>query len=152
LPVGVAAPDFTLPSLQGGDVSLEELRARGRPVALLFVSPGCGPCAQVFSNVSRWQSALAADITLTLLSSGTPEENRAAVGNGATEVLLQEDYEVNEAYRVRSTPVAVMVSPEGRIATTTVQGTAIESLIRLTLRESAERLSPRRLAAARPSA
>jgi peroxiredoxin len=152
LPVGVAAPDFTLPSLQGGDVSLEELRARGSPVALLFVSPGCGPCTKVFSNASRWQRPLADDITLALVSTGTPEENQAAVGNGETRVLLQENHEVNEAYRVRSTPVAVMVNQEGRIASPAVPGTAIESLIRVTLRENAERLSPRRLAAARPSA
>jgi peroxiredoxin len=152
LPIGVAAPDFTLPSINGEKVSLDELRARGRPVALLFVSPGCGPCEQVFSNVGRWQRPLAEDITLALVSSGTPEENQAAVGNGDTNVLLQEDYEVNQAYRIRSTPVAVVVSPEGRIASPAVGGTAIESLIRITLREGAERLSPSRLATARASA
>ena len=151
LPVGVAAPDFALPSMHGGEVSLDDLRARGRPVALLFVSPGCGPCERIFSNVGRWQSALGGRITLALLSSGTTEENRAAVGNGEMEVLLQEDYEVNKAYRVRSTPAAVVVNSEGRIASASVLGAAIESLIRVTLRENGERLSPSRLATARPS-
>ncbi len=35
-----------------------------------------------------------------MVSDGTPEQNRAAVGNGDAEVLLQEDYEVMKAYRV----------------------------------------------------
>jgi hypothetical protein len=39
---GTPAPDFTLPRVGGGEASLEDFR--GRPVLVVFVQPGCGPC------------------------------------------------------------------------------------------------------------
>jgi len=137
LPVGSLAPDFSLASTTGGEVSLRQLRARGRPVGLIFVSPDCGPCSELFPEVIRWQRTLAGGITLAFVSTGSPEDNRKAVGNDATEVLLQEDFEVGTSYRVAATPTAVVVGADGRIASPPASGAAIESLIRLTLRQRA---------------
>jgi thiol-disulfide isomerase/thioredoxin/uncharacterized membrane protein YphA (DoxX/SURF4 family) len=142
LPVGAVAPGFDLPSMHGGGVSLEELCARGRPVALLFVGPDCGPCEKLFPAIARWKEALADKLTVVAISSGTPEENLAAAGDTAAEVLLQEDWEVTKAYRVFSTPTSVLVSSDGRIASSTVSGIPIESLIRLALRHDGTGFSP----------
>jgi peroxiredoxin/uncharacterized membrane protein YphA (DoxX/SURF4 family) len=152
LPMGTLAPEFTLPSTTGGEVSLAQLRERGKPVGLVFVAPDCGPCSELFPMVARWQSAMADDITLALVSTGGAEENRKAAGNGDTEVLLQEEYEVTTAYRVMATPTAVVVNPDGRVASTPASGNAIEPLIRLTLRRSQQGHSPSSPSPAQPVA
>lgn len=136
LPVGVSAPSFSLRSARTGEtVSLEALCARGRPVALVFVSPNCPSCGPLFANAGRWQGALADDVTIAIVSDGEPAENLVTVRDSSADVLLQEDWEVVKAYRVPATPNAVVVSPQRRIASTLVSGPGIESLIRLTVRE-----------------
>lgn len=108
-------------------------------MALVFVEPGCGPCGPLFPKLARWQAAMSSDLTVGLVSSGTPEENRLAVRDGGAEVLLQEEFEVAKAYRIRATPATVIVTPQGRIAGAPAFGPpAIESLLRLTLRRQAE--------------
>ncbi len=50
LPVGAVAPAFALSDLHGETRTLESLCARGRPVVLVFISPGCGPCQQMLPD------------------------------------------------------------------------------------------------------
>lgn len=138
LPVGTAAPGFALRSARNGEtVTLDALRARGRPVVLVFVSPSCSSCTVTFRNAGRWQTALAGDVTVAIVSDGAPGENLVVVQDSSADVLLQEEFEVGTAYRVGVTPTAVVVSPEGRLASALVAGPGIESLIRLTIREHA---------------
>lgn len=139
LPVGASAPHFSLRSTRGEVVTLEALCARGRPVALVFVSPSCGSCESLFASAGRWQGTLAGDLTVAIVSDGGSEENIAIVRDSSAEVLLQgEDWAVTEAYRVRATPSLVIVSPERRIASAIVSANpAIEALIRLTVRQHA---------------
>jgi uncharacterized membrane protein YphA (DoxX/SURF4 family) len=137
LPVGSLAPGFTLRSARGETVTLDALVARGKPVALVFVSPACGSCRDMFASAGRWQPALAADVTIAIVSDGAPADNLLAAQDSSADVLLQEDWGVARAYRVRATPTAVIVSPGGRIASSLVSGPGIESLIRLAMREHA---------------
>jgi peroxiredoxin/uncharacterized membrane protein YphA (DoxX/SURF4 family) len=136
LPLGAAAPDFVLRDVGGETVSLETLRSRGAPVALFFVSPSCGPCATLLPDLGRWQASLANRLTMVLVSSGSIEDNRRiAEEHGLGNVLIQEGSEVLEAYRVESTPAAVMLTPDARIMSVAGEGPqAIEPLIRLTLK------------------
>jgi hypothetical protein len=137
LPVGAVAPDFFLSSARTGEtVTLEELCALGRPVALFFVSTSCGSCAEAFADAGRWQTTLARDLTVAIISDGDPAENLRAVGNDAADVLIQKTGEVNRAYRIRGTPTALVISPQRRIASGLVSANpALESLIRLTVRQ-----------------
>ena len=136
LPVGAQAPRFALAELGGETRTLESLCAQGKPVMLAFVSPGCGPCQNVFREIGRWQGVLSDRLTVAVVSSGTAAENLPiAREHGITGVLLQEDFEVFRAYRVRLTPSALVVAPRGTIASAPVEGApAIEPLVRLTLR------------------
>jgi len=77
LPVGGAAPDFELAAIDGQLVTLEALRAGGKPVVLLFTDPGCGPCSTLHPDIARWQHDHADKFTLALISSGTPKAHRA---------------------------------------------------------------------------
>jgi uncharacterized membrane protein YphA (DoxX/SURF4 family) len=41
--------------LYGETLTLEALRARGKPVMLLFTDPNCGPCMSLLPEIGRWQ-------------------------------------------------------------------------------------------------
>ncbi len=138
LPIGATAPPFALTSVQGKTVTLESLRARGRPVALMFVSPDCGPCEVLFPKLTRWQGSVVDGLTIAVISRGSKADNRAAVDDQDAEVLLQKDTEVMRAYRVGGTPVMIVVTPEGKIASAPAAGgIMIEMLVRMTLRRHA---------------
>src|SRR5436309_2999561 len=51
LAVGTIAPDFTLPGLNGGTVSLAAFR--GRPVIVTFGASYCGACHEEFPLLAR---------------------------------------------------------------------------------------------------
>jgi thiol-disulfide isomerase/thioredoxin len=139
LPSGAVAPDFDLPVVGGGRLTLESLRDRGLPVLLVFMDPGCIPCRDLVPNLARWQATLAERLTIAVISSDGPEDNEHA-SHGMTDVGLQNRLEVSFAYRVRGAPSAAFISPSGRVASSLAQGpTAIEALIRLTLRRDERR-------------
>ena len=131
LPVGAAAPEFELANVNGERATLAGLRRRGRSVLLLFTDPNCGPCNELMPEVADWQSTLADELTVALISVKGVEENRyKAQSYGLEYVLVQRDKEVAEAYRFVGTPSAVVVDSEGTIATELVGGPgAIRDLV-----------------------
>jgi uncharacterized membrane protein YphA (DoxX/SURF4 family)/thiol-disulfide isomerase/thioredoxin len=151
LPVGSLAPPFELPSTHGGTLGLDALRARGLPVVLVFVSTDCPQCDMLMPQLGTWQETLADRLTVAVISRGTPEENQALLDSGVAEVLLQEERELKHAYRLSGSPIAQIVSPDGRIGSEAVAGiSGIESLIRLTMRRSARGASTVELTPAQP--
>ncbi len=121
LPVGTAAPAFGLPGLYGETITLDFLRASGKPVLLVFSDPGCGPCNALLPEMGRWQRDYAGKLTLALISRSTPEANRAKVsGHGIMQVLLQRDREVAAAYQAHGTPCAVLIRADGTISSALV--------------------------------
>ncbi len=140
LPVGTEAPSLSLSGLYGETLTLDALRAPGKPVMLLFTDPNCGPCTALLPEIGRWQEEYSDKLALALVSRGTPEENRAkSQEHGLTGVLLQENWEVSEAYHVGGTPSAVFVRPDGSIGSPVAAGAeAIKTLVR----QAAEAPSP----------
>jgi len=123
LPVGSPAPEFGLSGLHGETLTLEALRSSGKPVMALFTDPGCGPCNALLSEVGRWQEEHAQKLTLALLSRGEVDENKTkAQEHGLRNVLLQKDWEVSSSYEVRGTPSAVLISPDGKVASPVAGG------------------------------
>jgi thiol-disulfide isomerase/thioredoxin len=123
LPVGSPAPEFGLLGLHGETLTLDALRSSDKPVMLLFTDPGCGPCNALLPEVGRWQEEHAQKLTLALVSRGEVEENKTkAQEHALTNVLLQKDWEISEAYEVRGTPSAVLVSPDGKVASPVAGG------------------------------
>jgi peroxiredoxin len=131
LPVGSFAPGFALEDIDGEEVTLDSLRASGKPVMLLFTDPNCGPCAELMPEVRRWQQQYAEQLTISVIGRGTAAENSAEVSeHGVENVLLQEDWEVADAYELEATPGAVVVSPEGVVGTPLAHGPdAVEALV-----------------------
>jgi thiol-disulfide isomerase/thioredoxin len=123
LPAGSTAPEFGLSGLHGESLTLEALRASGKPVMVLFTDPGCGPCNAMLPDVGRWQEEHAQKLTLALVSRGEVEENKTkAQEHGLSNVVLQKDWEVSESYEVGGTPSAVLISPDGKIASPVAGG------------------------------
>jgi peroxiredoxin len=123
LSVGSTAPDFSLAGLHGETLTLDALRSSGKPVMALFTDPSCYPCNAMLPDVGRWQEEHAHKLTLALISRGQAEENKTkAQEHGLTNVLLQKDWEVSESYEVRGTPSAVLISPDGKVASPVAGG------------------------------
>jgi methylamine dehydrogenase accessory protein MauD len=131
LPIGTEAPDFSLQGLYGETHTLEALRAPDKPVMLLFTDPDCGQCNALLPEIGRWQQEHAEKLTISLISRGTPEENRTkTTEHGVTNVVLQEDRELSEEYLVATTPSAVLINPDGKIGSYVASGPeAIEVLV-----------------------
>ena len=131
LPVGTPAPSFALSGLYGETITLEFLRAAGKPALLLFSDPGCGPCNALLPEIGRWQRDYLDKLALALISRGAPEDNRAKASEHAiTQVLLQHDREIAEAYKAYGTPGAVLIRPDGTIGSPLAQGAdAIRALV-----------------------
>jgi methylamine dehydrogenase accessory protein MauD len=145
LPVGTPAPAFDLPNLEGEAVTLKSLRSLDKPILLLFTDPGCGYCEELLPEVGRWQDELADEFTIALISCDDPEKNRVLSNeHGLSRVLLEEDWEVSEAYGVSGTPSAVLVNPDGTISSSLAEDAEeIEELVSQAAKGSKERSEPR---------
>jgi peroxiredoxin/uncharacterized membrane protein YphA (DoxX/SURF4 family) len=123
LAIGSIAPQFELPSLDGPEVSLNDLMAAGQPVLLLSIDPACGPCTALLPDVAAWQGTSAGALTVGLLSRGSPEANRRKLQSlGIKNVLLQKNQEVAEQYHTIATPSAVLIDAEGQVASPVAAG------------------------------
>ena len=131
LPIGEPAPAFELPDLDGRVVALAELLAPGRGVLLVFTDPACGHCNPLLPALGR---AHVAATPVAVISTGSERDNRAnAEEHGIAQILLQEGFEVAEAYRVFGAPGAVLVDATGRIAGERVGGAnAVATLLEKT--------------------
>jgi thiol-disulfide isomerase/thioredoxin len=66
------------------------LRPSGKPTLLVFTDPNCGPCQALLPEVGRWQRELTEELTISLISQGEPEQDRAeADKHGLSNVALQ---------------------------------------------------------------
>lgn len=136
LPVGAPAPEFSLASNTGDQVTLEDLLGSGKPVLLLFVSPNCAPCETLLPAVRDWEEDYGDRLTIALLSKGSLKDNQDRVAKyGATHLLLVGKSNVTEEYQSRWTPAGVLVSRFGRIASQNVYGD--EEIRRLATRAAA---------------
>jgi peroxiredoxin/uncharacterized membrane protein YphA (DoxX/SURF4 family) len=123
LAIDSIAPDFELPAYHGGTKSLTQLLDHGKPLLLLFTNPHCGPCVVLFKEIKEWQDAHQERLTIALISRGTIKDNFVNVArNGLGEVLLQKKREIGEKYGGLATPTAVVVNPDGRIASRIAAG------------------------------
>jgi peroxiredoxin/uncharacterized membrane protein YphA (DoxX/SURF4 family) len=140
LPAGTPAPSFALKDLHGETVTLESLRAGGQHVLLVFVGASCGPCYLLLPHLRRWQATLADRLTVAIISTGSEEENQDVIEeHGIEGIFLHDGSQTLDAYRVSGTPTSVLVTPDGRIARSSIVGArTLEPLIRMTLKQWAE--------------
>ncbi len=137
-PRGAPAPRFSLPDVHGNTVNLEGLLALGRPLAIVFISPDCGPCTLLFPSLAGWQRTLADRMTIAIAGQGSARELQAlAQTHGLRNVLVDPEGEVFAAYRAHGTPAALIVTPEGGVGSS-MHATApiVEALLRRALADT----------------
>ena len=108
---GKKAPDFTLPSAAGPDVSLHEYA--GRRVLLVFTQAGCSPCHAIVPELNR----LGGDVQVLVVNNGDPEATREWGDEVKPRfpVLIQERFSISKQYEVFATPFAFLVDEWGVI-------------------------------------
>lgn len=115
-PVGTPAPAFTLPDLTGEQRSSQSSLEPGKTTFLVFSSPHCESCRALWPYLGRWSREYGQALNLIVVSRGPGTENLAKQnGVEMSRVLLQQEFEISDAYGVNSTPAALLVGSDGRI-------------------------------------
>jgi methylamine dehydrogenase accessory protein MauD len=121
LAVGDRAPQFALSDLDGRMVTLAELLSPRRGLVLVFTDPGCGHCAALLPALGRARSKDQPPVVV--ISRGSLDENRTnAEEHGISPLLVQDDFEIAQAYGSYGIPAAFVIDAAGRIASERAAG------------------------------
>lgn len=121
LPAGTPAPTFRLPTLDGGELALEDYQ--GRRVLLVFSDPKCGPCQALAPQLEQAHRR-SGSVRILMVSRGDAEVNREkAKEHGLTlPIGLQKQWQISRAYAMFATPVAYLIDAEGVTETEVATG------------------------------
>jgi len=117
---GTAAPEISLPSLNGtGKVSLSEARRRG-PVIAAFFKISCPVCQFTFPYLERIHRAYGnGKVTILGVSQNNIEDSRSfAKEYNLTFPIALDDvqkYSVSNAYGLDTVPSIFLISPDGKV-------------------------------------
>jgi len=112
LKVGEAAPEFQLPRINGGELSLSDLR--GRHVLLVFSDPECGPCDELAPQLEELHQHRP-DLQVLVISRRDADATRAkAAALGLTfPIVLQKQWEISLKYGMFATPIGYLIDEQG---------------------------------------
>lgn len=116
---GERVPAFELPDLNGERVNLASLQ--GRRTMLLFWNPTCPYCKGMLEDVKKWEEKRSANAPeLLVISSGTPESNRAQ--GFRSPVLLDGIFGAGVVFGAGGTPSALVIDENGKVASDVAVG------------------------------
>ena len=124
LAAGTAAPDFTLPTMDGSRFSLREALARG-PVIAAFFKISCPVCQYAFPFLERIHKAYGNKKAAIVGISQNDKKDTAAFLKeyGITFPVLLDDtesYPVSNAYGLTNVPTIFWIAPDGEIEVSSV--------------------------------
>jgi peroxiredoxin len=121
LKAGTPAPDFTLPRVGGGKLSLRDYR--GRRVLLVFSDPQCGPCEAVAPRLQE-HHLTGADPQVVMVSRREMAENVKKVGEAGLTfpVVLQRNWDTSKDYGMFATPIGYLIDERGVLASDVAVG------------------------------
>ena len=110
---------------------LSGVLAAGQPVALLFMSPHCGPCGSLLPRVATWQREHSGTLTFAVAIDGGRDEIVSIRNELGTELVIEDDgLALYHAFRATGTPSAVLLAGDGTVASWVASGTdEIEELV-----------------------
>ena len=111
---GKKAPGFTLSSIAGGEVGLEQYA--GRKLLLVFMQPCCGPCHTIVPELNRLQDT--GVMQVLVIQNGDTEAVRRWLKEIRPHfpVAVQERFNLSKRYEVFATPFAFLIDEHGVIA------------------------------------
>ena len=116
---GAVAPDFTLPKLSGGSLTLSQLR--GRPVYLNFFTSWCPACRAEAPDLERLsrqmgQRAVVIGVDMTISERSVADVRQFRQEFGLTyPIMLDRTGAVSTMYLVKSIPLQVFIDRKGVI-------------------------------------
>jgi peroxiredoxin len=125
---GATAPSFTLPALDGTEISLSGFQ--GKWILLVFSDPECKPCQDLALKLERIHRA-ANGFTVLMISRGDVDGNKekATAHRSTFPIVVQRHWEISRAYGIFATPVGYVIDDRGVLASgAAVGGEAILQL------------------------
>lgn len=116
---GELAPDFTLKTLDGEEVSLSDYR--GKKVFLNFWASWCPPCRAEMPEMQEFHEKYGDEVAIIAVNATGTERSEAVMReyieeNGYTfTVLLDQDLTVNASYQALSLPTTYFINSQGII-------------------------------------
>lgn len=112
-----AAPDFTLHSMAGSNLRLQE--QRGRVVLVNFWATWCGPCREEMPKLNQlYEKYRSAGFVLLGVNVDDDPGNATAVAQKLGvkfPVLLDTDKQVSKLYDLKTMPSTVLIDRDGRV-------------------------------------
>lgn len=135
---GQQAPEFTIPALNGGTLSLSQYK--GKYVLLDFWASWCGPCRAENPNVVKAYNQFK-NRNFTVLGISLDKDKQAWVQaikqDGLTWDHASElaDFEGKTVrlYQVQAIPASFLIDPQGKIIARDLRGAELESFLNKTL-------------------
>lgn len=111
------APDFTLKSLEGSNLRLEEYR--GQVVLINFWASWCGPCRQEMPILDRlhqrYEDTGFAVLGVNVEGDAGPAQQLVNETHVSFPVLIDEGQKVSEAYDLEAMPSTYVVDRDGKV-------------------------------------
>ena len=124
LSAGVRAPDFTLSTVDGRQISLDELLKKG-PVVLAFFKVSCPVCQYAFPYFERmYQANRDANVSVLGISQDNAKNTETFLKQfGVTFPVALDDpknYAVSNVYGLTNVPTLFYIDPSGEIEVSSV--------------------------------
>ena len=126
--VGDFAPEFTVTDVEGRLIKSSDFL--GQDTALLFWSPGCPYCQEIAYDLITWEENPPKNAPhLVFVAAGDAETLEADSKRFTSQYMRDPDLDVGERFGTKSTPSAVIIGRDGRIASTIAFGPEIWALL-----------------------
>lgn len=114
--VGDKAPDFTLATLDGGQIRLADLK--GKPVVIAFWTTGCSACIYQMPFLEEAHDELGNDVEFVNINLGESSylvRQTVDYYGFSLPVAMDSDSSVSEAYNIIYTPTNIVIDKHGVI-------------------------------------
>lgn len=109
------APDFTLPTTDGKEVSLSDYK--GRPVALLILATHCNHCVDTMPMLAKLQEKYEKDLVILPVVNNAKSVDAAKSWAKRLKVeyplLVSTDKSLSKLYKAQLVPTAVLINAKG---------------------------------------
>ena len=130
---GFLAPDFSLPTLDGDEITLSELQ--GQAVLVNIWASWCSPCRQEMPAMERiFLEFQDKGFTILAVNAANQDSRDEAVAfveefGFSFPILFDVDGFVSEQYQVRALPSSFFILPDGSIQEVVIGGPMAEALL-----------------------